>query len=80
MTGVHMIGNLASSIQDVRETGLGSASDPVIFDRASEENRIIVSADTDFGTLLAHRRQRLKNWHSKKIALRNKQWHTVTSL
>jgi len=41
----------------VREIGLGSASDPVIFEKAAEENRIIISADTDFGTLLALRRQ-----------------------
>jgi predicted nuclease of predicted toxin-antitoxin system len=39
----------------VRDYGLGTADDEVIFDRAQEENRIVVSADTDFGTLLASR-------------------------
>ena len=32
-----------------------AADDEVIFDRAAVENRIIVSADADFGTLLAAR-------------------------
>ena len=39
----------------VRDIGLQSAEDEVIFERASEENRIIISADTDFATILALR-------------------------
>lgn len=39
----------------VRDIGLHAASDSVIFEHAFKNDRIIVSADTDFGTLLALR-------------------------
>lgn len=42
----------------VRDCGLRNAADEEIFTRAAGEDRIVVSADTDFGTLLALRQHR----------------------
>ena len=39
----------------VRSIGLQHAEDIEIFERAAADDRIVVSADTDFGTLLAAR-------------------------
>ena len=39
----------------VRDIGLGDATDDRILDHAIAHQQVIISEDTDFGTLLAHR-------------------------
>jgi predicted nuclease of predicted toxin-antitoxin system len=53
--GLRQIGHDATHVRDY---ALQAAEDERIFALGKDENRILISADTDFGTLLALRRQR----------------------
>jgi predicted nuclease of predicted toxin-antitoxin system len=50
---VELLGSDGHDVVHVRDIGLASASDEVVIAAASADDRILISADTDFGTLLA---------------------------
>ena len=50
-----MLARAGHDVVHVRDLGMQAATDEEIFDVAARESRVIVSADTDFGTILALR-------------------------
>jgi predicted nuclease of predicted toxin-antitoxin system len=50
------LAGVGHDVLHVRDLGMQAATDEEIFDLTVREGRVIVSADTDFGTILALRR------------------------
>lgn len=67
----------------VRDRGLHAASDVELLELAREEGRVIVSADSDFGTLLALRdaqRPSFLLWRSRDRPSLEKQARAIASV
>jgi len=58
----------------VRDIGLERAGDPVVMARAEAEGRVVVSADTDFGAILARSGNRAPSVILFRMAGQRRAW------
>ena len=58
----------------VRDIGLERADDPVVMARAEAEGRVVVSADTDFGAILARSGNRAPSVILFRMAGQRRAW------
>ncbi|MBW8825070.1 MAG: DUF5615 family PIN-like protein [Acidobacteria bacterium] len=49
-----LLGEAGHDVLHVRDINLKSAPDPVILSHAVQDQRVLITLDTDFGTLVAH--------------------------
>jgi predicted nuclease of predicted toxin-antitoxin system len=47
------LGDLGHDAVHGRDLGLGAAADEIVLEHARSESRVLISADSDFGTILA---------------------------
>lgn len=50
---VPLLAGAGHDVEHVRQIGLAGTFDPGVLELAAREDRVLISADTDFGTLLA---------------------------
>lgn len=61
----------------VRGIGLERADDPVVMDRAETESRVVISADTDFGAILARTGRRAPSVILFRLPTERRAWRRV---